>query len=198
MMNTSRILLIALSLGLAACGGGVDSDEAAEAAYLGLDRMVGKSLSLGFDGFNMASSANIPTQMTNGDVTGTLTVSGQVDMGASDNKEMRLLLDLVEYRDIDPATDEELLITYDITDGSHANLNLSLRGIPDATMTGTLVGTFHMLGDIEGDVTLNLAIDGMTEPDPDATDNIRRVVGSTHITGTATSDYGTFNVDVTI
>jgi hypothetical protein len=198
MKRAFHSLLAVTSLLVVACGGGVDSDEAAEAAYLGLDRMVGKSLSLGFDGFNAATSANIPMQMTDGDVTGTLTVSGQVDMGASDNKEMRLLLDLVEYRDIDPATDEELLITYDTDEATPANLDLSLRGIPDATLTGTLVGTFYMIGDIEGDVTLNLAIDGMTEADPDATGNIRRIAGTTHVTGTATSDYGVYDVDVTI
>ncbi len=198
MSRTSPALLIALCLPLVACGDGVDSDEAAEAAYLGLDRMVGKALSLGFDGFNAATSANIPTQMTEGDVTGTLTVSGQVDMGASANKEMRLLLDLVEYRDLEPETDDDLVITYDTEEGVPANLELSLRGIPDATLTGTLVGTFYMVGDIEGDVTLELNIDGMTEADPDNPGNIRRVVGTTSVTGTATSDFGTYDVDVTL
>ncbi len=198
MTRFTQILLLASTSTLVACGGGVDSDQAAEAAYLGLDEMVGKSLTLGFDGFNAATSANIPTQMTMGDVTGTLTVSGQVDMGASANKEMRLLLDVVEYRDLEPTTDNDLVITYDTPDGTPANLDLSLRGIPDATLTGTLMGTFHMTGDIEGDVTLNLTIDGMTEADPANADNVRRIEGSTSVTGTATSDFGTFNVDVTI
>jgi len=191
-LSSSLIVILALS----ACGSGVNSDEAAEAAYLGLDQMVGKSLALGFDGFNAASSANIPVQMTTGSATGTLTVSGQVDMGASDNKGMRLLLDLVEYRDEVP--DADLIITYDTEDGVPANLDLNLRGIPDATLTGTLVGTFYMVGDIEGPVDLNLTIDGMTESDPDAVDNIRRIAGSTTVTGTATSDYGVYNVNVTL
>jgi hypothetical protein len=189
--------ILALALTLAACGSGVDSDEAAEAAYLGLDGMVGKSLSLGFDGFNAATSANIPEQMTTGDVTGTLSVSGQVDMGASANKEMRLFLALVEYRDEVP--DSDLVTTYDTAEAAPAALTLSLRGIPDATMTGTLVGRFIMVGDdVNGPVDLDLTITGMTEADPDAVGNIRRVTGSTTVVGTATSDFGVFNVNVTL
>jgi hypothetical protein len=190
-------LSVLSALVFAACGGGVDSDEAAEAAYLGLDRMLGKSLALGFDGFNAASSANIPTQTTMGDITGTLTVSGQVDMGASDNKGMRLLLDVVAYRDEIPP-DTTIVITYATADCVPANLDLNLRGIPDATLTGTLVGTFYMEGDIDGDVDLNLTITGMTEADPDVADNIRRVAGSTTVTGTATSGYGVYDVNVTL
>jgi hypothetical protein len=198
MKRAFQTLTVFVSLVLVACGGGVDSDQAAEAAYLGLDGMVGKALALGFDGFNAASSANIPTQMTTGDVTGTLTVSGQVDMGASDNKGMRLLLDLVEYRDIDPVTDEDLLITYDTAEAASAPLDLMFRGIPDADMDGTLGGVYYMTGEIEGNVELNLTITGTTEADPDNPGNMRRVAGATTVTGTATSDYGVFNVNVTL
>jgi hypothetical protein len=192
-----RNLTLSLAFLLTACGGGVDSDEAAEAAYISLDGAVRKSLTLGFDGFNAASSANIPPQMTTGDVMGTLGVSGQVDMGASDNKEMRLLLDLVDYQDT-LAPDSELVVVYDTDPAAQPMLDLSLRGLPDATLTGTLAGTFLMTGDIEGDVTLNLAISGMTQADPMDAMRIQRVVGTTTITGTATSDYGTYNVDITL
>jgi len=47
-------------------------------------------MQLGFDGFNSASSANIATQTAAGAKSGTLTVTGQVDQGASANKGMRL------------------------------------------------------------------------------------------------------------
>src|SRR4051812_2313430 len=78
-----RVLLLA-SLGLAACSSdSIDSDEQARRAYLGLDPSVEKSIALGFDGFNAASSANIPTQMAAGDLTGTIAIDGQVDQGAS-------------------------------------------------------------------------------------------------------------------
>ncbi|MCA9606255.1 MAG: hypothetical protein KC619_11700 [Myxococcales bacterium] len=178
------------------CGNGISSDEAAERAYLGLDGMVGKALTLGFDGFNMASSANIPPQSTVGDVTGTLDVSGQVDMGASANKEMRLDLDLVDYRDAVPESD--LIVTYDTEAGVPASLDLSLRGIPDATLTGTLQGRFYMTGDLEGPVDLDLSIAGTTEADPTVADNVRRVAGTTTVTGTATSEFGVYVVDVTL
>ena len=64
----------------------IDSDEAARRAYLGLDASIGKSITLGFQGFNAASSANIDPQMTTGTApngSGTLTISGQVDQGLS-------------------------------------------------------------------------------------------------------------------
>ncbi len=56
-------------------------DDQPRRAYLGLGKSVGQSLQLGFAGFNAASSANIPTQSANGDVAGTLAISGQVDQG---------------------------------------------------------------------------------------------------------------------
>lgn len=192
-----RHTVFALFVFVSACSDGIDSDQAAEAAYIGLDGAVQKALTLGFDGFNAASSANIAPQMTDGDVMGTLTVSGQVDMGASVNKGMRLLLDLVEYQDVVPS-DTDLGAVYDTDAAAQPHLDLSLRGIPDAAMTGTLTGTFIMSGDIVGDVTLDLALTGSTEADPSDATRIQRVVGTTTISGTATSDYGTYVVDVTL
>src|SRR5687767_4541413 len=89
-----------LALGGTACGDEeIDSDEEARRAYLGLDKSIAKSLALGFTGFNAASSANIPTQMTTGEVGGTLEISGQVDQGASANKGMRLQVGMVDFSD---------------------------------------------------------------------------------------------------
>ena len=51
-------------------GGGVNSTEQAKQAYLGLDESIDKAITLGFAGFNAASSANIPTEKTNGDGNG--------------------------------------------------------------------------------------------------------------------------------
>lgn len=88
-----------LSVGLSGCGNDISSDEQARRAYLGLDKSVGKSLQLGFAGFNAASSANIPAQTTTGDAGGTLTITGQVDQGASSNKGMRLRVGMAGYTD---------------------------------------------------------------------------------------------------
>ena len=67
------LALFTLGLGTVACGGGddIDSTEEARRAYLGLDGSIEKSLNLGFDGFNAASSANIAPQMDVGTATGT-------------------------------------------------------------------------------------------------------------------------------
>jgi len=187
-----RVCLLAILL--AGCGGGVASDEAARAAYLGLDDMVEKAMRLGFDGFNAASSANIPEQSTTGDELGTLVVTGQVDQGASPNKEMRLRAALAEYQDV-VLVEDELVIVYDSV--APLELDLSLRDIPSGTLSGTLRGELSMTGDLEGTVVLDLAIDGEIEPDPADESRVRRVPGTTTIRGTATSPYGVFEVDVT-
>lgn len=185
-----------------ACGGddSVDSDEEARRAYLGLDRSIEKALNLGMDGYNAADNANIPDQSGVGEVEGTIVVGGQVDSGVSDNKEMRLSIALVDYTDgpfaVDEDEEEEIDITYNTDEADLPFLELSLRDIPNGTFTGTLTGFYVMAGDLEGEVTLNLTMDGEIEG-PDA-DTITRVEGTTHVTGTASAGDGTYDVDVTI
>jgi len=171
---------------------GVTSDEKARQAYYGLDKMIDKAMDLGFQGFNAASSANIPAQNGSGDLAGTITIDGKVDQGSSDNKNMTLNLTLVGYADIKLV--EELLV-YD-TAPPLPVLTLSLKKIPSGTLTGTLVGTFNMTGELEGVVSLNLAITGELEPDPADNTKVRRKPGTVAVTGTASSPYGTYTVDV--
>ncbi|HZI09118.1 MAG TPA: hypothetical protein VE153_01940 [Myxococcus sp.] len=52
-----------------------------------------------------------------------------------------------------------------------------------------------MTGDLTGDVQLNLSMSGDIEDD--GTGKVRRVAGSTTVTGTATSGDGDFQVNVT-
>src|SRR5688500_20391968 len=94
---------------------GVDSDEEARRAYLGLDKSIEKSLNLGFTGFNAATSANISPQAGTGDAAGSLTITGQVDQGSSDNKGMRLYVAMVDYEDgnIDIGEEEDINIGQD-------------------------------------------------------------------------------------
>ncbi len=183
----------------AACGGGVSSDREAELAYLGLDLAIIKTMGLGFDGFNAASSANIDPQQTTGDHSGTLTVSGQVDQGNSDNKGMRLDLQLDEYSDfddLDEDDDDTFAVTY-WTDAEHGlpACELKLRDIPDGTFTGTLDGELEMRGDLDGWVLLEVAMEGEIEDDGQG--GTQRVDGSTTITGTATGPGGgVYDIDV--
>lgn len=195
-------MMMAVAAGACSSDGEIDSNEAARRAYLGLDGSIGKSLTLGFAGFNSASSANISPQTVAGVSAGMLTVTGQVDQGSSDNKGMRLHVGMVAYTDGEVAIDADgntVLVTYD-TDADptlQPFLNLSLKNIPTGTLTGTLVGTYHMSDDLEGDATLNLTFSGTLQDD--GTGNVIRAPGTTQVTGTLTNaDNGVYTVDLTI
>jgi hypothetical protein len=177
---------------------GLGSEEDARRAYLGLDGSIEKSLDLGMDGFNAASNANIPTQMGEGDASGTITIDGQVDQGASDNKGMRLTVALEEYSDgvIERVDDEDIAIVYDTYAEELPDLTLTLRNIPNGTLEGTLIGTYEMHGSIEGTATLDLSMSGTIEDD--GTGGVTRTPGQTHVTGVARSGDFTFEVDVDI
>src|SRR5262245_55662250 len=123
MRNRNAYLVLGGLTFVAACHKDtIDSDEAARRAYLGLDGSIEKSLNLGFDGFNAANSANIDPQTAPGDGDGTLTITGQVDQGASANKGMRLYVGMVGYTDgeftvVVNETDEVTVnLTYDTSD----------------------------------------------------------------------------------
>jgi hypothetical protein len=183
----------ALGLSIVGCNtGNIDDEEAARRAYLGLDPAVDRALKLGFDGFNAADNANIPDQTEPGDLSGTMTVGGQVDSGASDNKQMRLDVTLTDDYSDGPVEDIDI-----VYNGGPMDLDLSMQGLPNASLTGTFIGTVAMAGDLVGDITLNLTITGETEQDPD-TGDVRRKAGTIHVVGTATSDYGVFDVDVSL
>jgi hypothetical protein len=196
-MNTKQVGVL-VGCAVLACGGGtISSDEQARGAYLGLDKSIGKALELGFKGFNEANSANISPQSMTGDKSGTLTITGQVDQGASANKGMRLNEDLKNYSDGDIHLDGggTLAVTYD-TDGGLPALTLSLKGIPTGTLTGTLAGDYNMSGDLSGSVHLNLSISGDLQSSADG--GVERKPSTTSVTGTATSAAGTYQVNVSL
>jgi hypothetical protein len=173
-----------------ACGGSdVTSDEDAELAYLGLDGSIDKTISLGLQGFNSASNANIDAQTANGSETGTVTIDGQVDQGASDNKTMTLDQTMKEYSD-------DGKLTYD-TLGTLPRVDIKLSKIPNGTLDGTLSGTYAMSGDLEADVHLSLTFSGALQPVNGDDTKVERKPGTTHIVGTADAGDGTYHVDVT-
>ena len=184
-MRSSSILVVSL---LAACGNGGSSSADAEKAYLGLDPAVDKAITLGFAGFNSASSANISPQSADGGVAGTMTVTGQVDQGSSANKGMRLNDALSNYSD-------DGKVTYNTDPNALPALTINLKNIPTGTLDGSLNGSFAMSGGLSGQVSLALTFTGQLAAGPNNT--VVRQPGTTHITGTATSQAGTYPVDVT-
>jgi hypothetical protein len=195
---------LATVVALAACGTSdqIDSNEQARRAYLGLDGSIAKSIKLGFDGFNMASSANIMPQTTAGTAAGTITVTGQVDQGSSSNKGMRLNVGMVNYTDgnvpIDTKNDTIHVIYNTSTDTTmQPYLEMMLKSFPNGTVDGMLNGDYTMSGDLKGTVTLSVTFSGTTMDGGGGT--VVRVPGSTHVTGTATTaNNGVFDIDVTI
>lgn len=206
-MRTHTLLTCtALALLGAACSDdGIDSNEEARRAYLGLHPSIEKSLNLGFDGFNNGSNANIDPQVGEGDDTGSLTITGQVDRGNSANKEMRLYVGMVDYSEgvftvvYDDDEEVEVDLTYDTSEveTEQPYLHLSLRDFPDGTFTGELTGTYSVSGDIEADVTLTLTMAGDIMAG-DVEGQVLRVPETTTVTGTATSGDGTYDVDLTL
>jgi hypothetical protein len=168
----------------------VNSTADAKRAYLGLDASIDKAIGLGFDGFNAASSANIDPQTAPGDHAGTLTVSGQVDQGASSNKTMHLSETLVAYSD-------DGKLSYDTDAAALPALEMKLSKVPNGTLDGTLIGSFRISGELKGSVALDLTFTGDLQPSAADSTKVERKPGSTHITGTATSGNDSYAVDVT-
>jgi hypothetical protein len=191
-------LVIALVTSAGCDNGSVQSDEQARRAYLGLDKSISKSLALGFMGYNAASNANIPTEMTSGDAGGTLTITGQVAQGNPGESSMKLNVGMMMYSDGKITVDDKgdtIMITYDTNSAAEPLLSLKLNTSAGNTLDGTLTGDYTMAGDLKGTVTLNLTLSGKfsgTAP------NVTRVTGSTTVTGTAVSGGGTYNVNTTI
>jgi hypothetical protein len=194
--------LVLMSVVVTACGSdAIDSDEEARRAYLGLDDSIAKSITLGFAGFNTASSANISPQTAPGTLDGDLTVTGQVDQGSSNNKGMRLHVGMVAYTDgkiIINDKGDTISVTYD-TDADptlQPFLSMQLKNIPTGTLDGTLMGTYHMAGDIKGDATLDITFTGTLQ---DSGGTVVRVPGSTTVTGSLTTpNDGLFMIELTI
>lgn len=197
MHTRTRIMLLGSTLAIIAgctCGAVSNEDEARQ-AYLGLDQSVSRALTLGLQGFNQAQSANISAQTGQGDKSGTMTVGGQVDQGASNNKGLRLTVALTNYADLTP--DGGVDIVYATDAGAPAALEVQLKGLPNATLTGTMKGTYLMSGKLMGPVTLDLSLSGTTREISGQPGSIERVPNATTITGTATSAGGTYQVNVT-
>ena len=168
--------------------------------YVGFDEGISRALDLGLQGFAMAGSANLDPQSAPGDAAGTMTVNGQADQGSSDNKGLRLEVTLVDYADltdVDVDGDDDIYVAYDTEDGAPLDVDLQLRDMPDGTLTGTLAGTAFLSGDLEGPAAFALSLEGETETDPDRPDHLRRVAGSTRVTGTVTGPHGEdYSVDL--
>ncbi len=201
MRNLLCLLIIA---GACTNNNSVNSDEQARRAYLGLDKSVSKCLTLAFQGYDAATSANIPTEMTTGDgmPAGTLAITGQVSHGNVNEATMTLDVAMVKYNDspivVDTKNNTKLTLIYDTSTDTTKQpvLNMKLNAVSGMAIDGTLMGDYTMSGDLKGTVTLDLTITGTFSG---TGTSVMRVPGSTTITGTAVnSGGGMYTVNVTI
>lgn len=198
------VLLLVLA-GACSSDNTINSDEQARRAYLGLDKSVSKSLELAFQGYDAATNANIPAQMTMGDAMpgGTLTIGGKVDSGNCSQLSMGLDVGMVKYTDgpfvVDTKNNTKISVTYDTSTDATMQplLSIKLNGSSGNAISATLMGDYTMTGDLKGTVTLDLTITGtFSGTCPNA---VQRVAGSTTVTGTAVnSSGGMYTVNVTI
>ncbi len=197
-----RALLIIFLVGACSSDDTVNSNEQARRAYLGLDKSISKSLTEGFAGYNAATNANIPAQMTAGDKAGTLTISGKVDKGNCAQLGMTLDVGMVGYSDGPVVIDKDnhtVSITYDTSTDVTMQpvLSLKLNASSGDSITGSLMGDYKMTGDIKGTITLGLTITGTFMGT--CTADLSRVAGPTMVTGTAVnSSGGMYEINVTI
>ncbi len=205
MRNLALPLLILAALG--ACSSdnnSVNSNEQARRAYLGLDKSISKSLALAFQGYDAATNANIPAQMTTGDAMpgGTLTIGGKVDSGTCSQLSMGLDVGMVKYSDGPFVVDNnntKISVIYDTnTDVTmQPLLSIKLNASAGDSISASLMGDYTMSGDLKGTVTLDLTITGTFSGT--CPNSVMRVSGSTHVTGTAVnSSGGMYTVDVMI
>lgn len=188
-MNPRTLILAFFFIAAAGCS---DSPPAADPhqieSYFGLDSSIIQAIDIGFAGMRATSTANIPMWPTNGRAHGQLVVQGQVDQGASSRTTLRLDTAYSAYSD-------DGTVIYDTMPEAPPLLALTLRGGQYGTLHGTFEGVFNMSGALHGSLTLLLTLDGQLQPD--GTMWAARVPYSTQIIGTAVSDYGTYQVDVT-
>ena len=97
-----------------------------------------------------------------------MTITGQVDQGSSANKQMRLYVGMVGYDDGKVSVDgNDVTITYDTSTMPY--LQMSLAGIPSGTLSGSLVGSYTMTGDLQDTVMLDVTMSGTLEAGPSNT-----------------------------
>ena len=154
--------------------------------YLGLDTSIDKALQLSFAA---GSSTNIPPQSAKGKLAGTMTIRGQVAVGAPTNNAMNLTAQLVMYSDIDQ-------LTYDTFDDL-PTLSMQLSKVPDGMLDGTLLGPCKVSGELEGTVDFAVRFTSALRPGP-AGVMVERTPGTIHVTGSVTSDYDVHIIDMTL
>ncbi len=203
-MGKLALALLVFSAACSSSSNSVDSNEQARRAYLGLDKSISKSLALAFQGYDAATNANIPAQMTMGDAMpgGTLTISGKVDSGTCSQLSMGLDVGMVKYTDgpfVIDSKNNKISVTYDTSTDTTKQplLSIKLNASAGNSISASLMGDYTMTGDIKGTVTLDLTITGtFSGTCPNA---VMRVPGSTTVTGTAVnSSGGMYTVNVTI
>ena len=88
-------------------------------------------------------------------------------------------------------------MVFDTDPAALPSLELSLKGIPDGTLEGSLTGSFLMSGDLDGEAVIDLTFAGALQDD--GAGGVERMPGTTAVTGSVTTpNDGSFVVEVTL
>ena len=144
-VSPTILILVITSLIPACSDDGVSSDEEARRAYFGMDESIANSSRSALQASTPRPAPTSRRSRPRAPRAGTITITGQVDQGNSNNKGMRLHVGMAGYTDGQVVIDGKALdvnITYATNADSALQpaLTLSLKNIPTGTLTGTLVG----------------------------------------------------------
>jgi hypothetical protein len=192
-ISFSVLAAVFATVAAAGCSDSPSTDGGpAQTAYLGVDAALVRAIDISLSSIEETmTTPNIPPQTLGGMAHGSLTIKGQVDQGQSVDKTIRADTAFSGFSD-------DGFVVYDTDPAQAPLLALDLRDLPYGTYSGTWDGVFTMSGGLQHTMTVKLTITGQVQPVGTVEiTGFTRVPYSTSISGTAVSDYGTYDVGFT-
>lgn len=192
----SKLLILCMALVaftiVAGCSGDDDDDIDDEASVQAIvDNFLPTLMRITSAGLaakdTAAQGANIPEIVFPGFVSGSAAIGGTVAQSSGENQNLSLFVGLTNYADTDALSFE----TDNTSESSKLQFDLNVQNQPaDNGMSGTLVGTLTVDGDLEGTGVFDLDLASELADDDAQPDII-----CTHVTGSVAVSDSTLNVN---